>query len=317
MNVLFLNHKIKACGVYQYGVRLYDILKKSSDINYIYKEIENYNEYCQTINENTYNAIFYNYHFMTMPWLNANNIRKDLLNINTQHDLEEYSIFNITVRLDTTLKESPNKYNIPRPIYENVDKLLETYTIKSNKFQKFIDYKKDSVPVFGSFGFADHRKGFDKVIQYINNTFDNAIIKILMPGARFLAENLVTNILNTCSSIKLKPGIELLITHEFVENEDILMFLKSNDQNIFLYDHSHPHSGVSSVIDYALSVKKPIIISDSHWFRHIYSDDICITKNNINHILEHSLAHVNKMCDLFSNKHLIDKIDTIIKSHIV
>jgi len=28
MNILFLNHKKKHCGVYQYGYRLYNILKK-------------------------------------------------------------------------------------------------------------------------------------------------------------------------------------------------------------------------------------------------------------------------------------------------
>ena len=29
MIVLFLNHKIQSCGVYQYGLRVFNILKKS------------------------------------------------------------------------------------------------------------------------------------------------------------------------------------------------------------------------------------------------------------------------------------------------
>jgi hypothetical protein len=45
MLVLFLNHKVQSCGVYQYGLRMYNILKKSNENKYIYCEIENYNEY--------------------------------------------------------------------------------------------------------------------------------------------------------------------------------------------------------------------------------------------------------------------------------
>ena len=43
MIVLFLNHKIQSCGVYQYGLRVFNIMKKSYTYTYIYKEIDNYN----------------------------------------------------------------------------------------------------------------------------------------------------------------------------------------------------------------------------------------------------------------------------------
>ena len=35
MNILFLNHKIQSCGVYQYGLRLYNILQNSDTNIYI------------------------------------------------------------------------------------------------------------------------------------------------------------------------------------------------------------------------------------------------------------------------------------------
>lgn len=318
MNVLFLNHKIKECGVYQYGLRLFEILKKSEKFNYIYNEIDNYEEYFNLINSNKYVAIFYNYHFMTMNWLTSNNISSNILNIGTQHDLQEYHFFHITVRLDTTLKEiMPNKYNIPRPIYENVDEILSKYKGVSDEFNKMVEYKEDNVPIFGSFGFARTGKGFDKIISLINDNFDNAIIKFLIPKARFLDSNLVSHIMNECFSIYRKKGIKLLITNEFVENEDILYFLKSNSMNIFMYDNSFPNSGVSSVIDYAISVKRPIAISDSHWFRHIYNDEICLSKRNINYIYENSVQYINKITEQFSNQNLINKIEGIISNNII
>jgi hypothetical protein len=43
--ILFINPKIKECGVYQYGFRIGNILKKSKNNNYIYLEIDSINEY--------------------------------------------------------------------------------------------------------------------------------------------------------------------------------------------------------------------------------------------------------------------------------
>ena len=65
--VLFFNHKIEKCGVYQYGHRVYDILAKTQEIEYIYKEIDGYDEYIQILSlegEGSYSvdAIIYNYH---------------------------------------------------------------------------------------------------------------------------------------------------------------------------------------------------------------------------------------------------------------
>jgi hypothetical protein len=60
-----------------------------------------------------------------------------------------------------------------------------------------------------------------------------------------------------CFQKNIKPGILLLITHDFFSTNEILTFLQSNTMNIFLYDQMHGR-GISSAIDYAISVKKPI-----------------------------------------------------------
>ena len=75
MSVIFFNHKIQNCGVYQYGKRLNDILQKSLDIIYI--EIDKVEEYHQALKEYPHiKAIIYNYHQSTMSWLNNINIQK-------------------------------------------------------------------------------------------------------------------------------------------------------------------------------------------------------------------------------------------------
>jgi hypothetical protein len=308
MKVLFLNTKKQKCGVYQYGKRLFDILKYTVDIEYIYKELESYGEYQEILKEDIgYDIFFYNYHPCVMEWLNSYNIQRKVKNIGLQHDLAENNIFDITLRLDVTLPERTNRYNIPRPIFENVDILLENYIPSTERIQEFINYSEGNTPIFGSFGFGFHRKGFDKMVQIVNDNYENAIIKLILPHADTAVSDMN---LNQCYQNVTKPGIKLMIIHDFVEENDILYFLRSNDMNMFLYDN-YPGAGLSSVIDYALSVNKPIAISDANWFRHIYSDEICLYKTNIKDILKNTGNYCERMAKNFSHVFLQNKVKSI------
>ena len=102
-----------------------------------------------------------------------------------------------------------------------------------------------------------------------------------------------------------------MILHDFLTNEEILKFLSTNTLNIFLYDKLEGR-GISSTIDYALSVKKPLAISDSCMFRNIYSDEICAYKSNLNDIINNSVKYCEKYLDKYSNINLINKFKKII-----
>jgi hypothetical protein len=63
--VIFFNHKVQNCGVYQYGFRVFQIIKATDTINYIYKEISSLEEYKAAISDShsqNIKAIIYNYH---------------------------------------------------------------------------------------------------------------------------------------------------------------------------------------------------------------------------------------------------------------
>jgi hypothetical protein len=306
--ILFINSKLKKCGVYQYGLRLFEILKKTESIEYIYKEMINQEEYNSLLIEE-YDLILYNYHSYLWNWLNETNIQTKVKNIGLQHDLEENNIFDVTLRLDTTLEERYNRYNIPRPIFENIDKLLKNHTPSKN-IEDFINYSEPDTPIFGSFGFGFKRKRFDIIIKLINDTYDKAIIKLVLPHADTMPSEINMNELLKIT----KPGIKIMCIHDFLDEKDLLLFLKKNSMNIFTYE-SHPCAGVSSVIDYALSVDTPLSISDASWFRHIYSDDICVYKNNIKNIMLTSKTHCDKYREIFSNNNLRNKISSIIEQN--
>jgi len=320
MNVIFLNHKIHNCGVYQYGLRLYNILYKSNDITYIYKEIDSYDEYKNFIFDNSKNLIkiIFNYHSCTMPWLNSENIYKHnkIKNIGIIHESRGH-FFDIICDIVPNQDETPKKFSIPRPIYENIDNIIfNKDNLISEEVNSFINaYTNDNIPIFGSFGFGFDNKGFDKIITLINNNYERAIIKLIIPIAHFDPNNkeqTINNIRNKLINIHKKKEIILMISHTFFSNENILRFLKSNTMNIFLYDYMNGRS-ISSVIDYALSVKKPLGISDSCMFRNIYHDSICLYKTSIKDCLENSVNYCEKFLIEYSHENLIKKFDSVIK----
>jgi FkbM family methyltransferase len=311
MNILFLNSKIQQCGVYQYGKRVCDILQNCKNINYIYKEIDNLNEYNGIISDNNINFIIYNYNQSTMPWLNEHNIQRIKKNIGIVHESPEH-LFDIIISIDPTIQETPNKFTIPRPLFENINDLLLNYEASTISINNFINkYTDTNIPIIGSFGFGFANKGFDKIINMVNEQYDNAIIKLVIPKADFDPNpNTVINMINKCNNITRKPGIELMIINDFFSNLDLLSFLKSNTINIFLYDEMNGR-GISSVIDYAISVDKPIGISNSYMFRNIYNDNICLYKTSIaNCILNYE--YIKKFKHLYSNENLIEKFNNII-----
>jgi hypothetical protein len=248
-----------------------------------------------------------------MHWLNQTTIYKSGINIGVPHETNE-TMFDYVLTIDPNETETDKKFNIPRPIFEDIDSIISNMVIKNPKIKTFIEYNEgEDVPIFGSFGFGFHNKGFEKIIEEVSKQYDKAIIKLLITFAHFdqNREANIRDIVNRCESIERKSGIKLIITHEFFTNEEILMFLSSNTCNIFLYDKMLGR-GISSAIDYAISVNVPCIISDSYMFRNIYSDDICIYKNSIINCIENSKNLLKNFRNLYSNKNLIEKFNNII-----
>jgi hypothetical protein len=303
--VLFINHKEKQCGVHQYGKRLYDILKKCKMVQYEYREIQNVHEYFEIIDNNRYDIVIYNYRDTTMPWLNQHTIRRTQTNIAIPHE-NDPSFFDKIISIDPDEKEKTHFYNIPRPIFEDIPAIDEP--CDNNNFQEFVSYRgDDETPIFGSFGFGFTNKGFIRIIEQINHQYDKAIIKFVMPPAHFGGNmQTIQSIKDQCLERVTKPGITFLMSTEFISEHDLLLFLRSNTMNMFMYD-KRPRDGISSTIDYALSVRRPLGISDSHMFRNIYSDDICIYKNPIQKCMENSVAHCEKFLSRYSHQNTRNK----------
>lgn len=301
MKIWLLNHTSVQCGIYQYGVRMYDILKKSTINEYCYKELSSFEEYrdwieTQPVMEDK-TAIMYNYHPIVMPWLNGNIIHKDhIYNICIPHECW-INGFDAYFAIDPNEPDPKYALKMLRPIFE--DFLYKESCAISE------------IPKFGSFGFGSPHKGFDKVIKIVSENYENAIIHLLITVPHFGGNsNDIENLKRELLEIPRKPGIILNIRTDFISNdEEVLQFLDANDVNIFMYDKMEGR-GISSAIDYALSVQKPIIISDSAMFRNVYDDRICVYKTPIRECIENSSQILNKIRLEYSHSKLINQFDT-------
>jgi hypothetical protein len=315
MLILLINHKIEKCGIYQYGKNISKILQNSPNNTYQYCEVGSYAEYkgfCETYN---YDAVIYNYMGSTLPWLNSNTIQKKKPNFAIHHEGPLPAIF------DHILSTDPNEDNgIIRPLF-TFDFSGESGKGNggSGEELQFIEYRNtvtdktvtEDIPIIGSFGFGFYRKGFEKIIESVNKEYTRAIIKLVVPEAHFNGGTYYhESIAAKCRNL-LKPGIELMITDQFFDTEQLLRFLNSNAINLFLYEHQTT-IGISSAIDYALSVDTPLGITNVPMFRHIYRPEISIDYGIKNIIRDYKNEYKTK----WTNEKLVEKMDSLLSKHL-
>lgn len=269
--VLFINHPEKECGVHQFGENVFTAIRQSGLYDFIYCECSSLTDLQQYITQHQPVAVIYNYYGSTMPWLNSRFTRKvKLPHIGIIHEVTQErvnqantNLFDFHIAPDpTVLLTSPIVFKTGRliPEYNDVTPAPDVITI-------------------GSFGFGTKGKGYTKIIETVQQEFDEALIRFNIPFARFgdPEGTGARAYADACRNLIKKPGIQLKITHDFLTQEQVLEFLSQNSINCFFYDENK-NRGISSVIDLALAVNKPVAITKSNMFRNIFNaqPSVCI-----------------------------------------
>ena len=301
------------CGVYQYGKRLFDILKLTAGFEWSWHEVNSLPQYCHIVQENpSCQIVFHNYHQVIMPWLTTATLSKQKLNIGIDHDRQEIVKFDVLFLQAPHLPDdsSAHVYSLPRP-------LLEKESKKETKEQNT-----ESVPVIGSFGLGYGLKGFEHVIDRVNKEFDDAVIRFHMPVAHYAGANEAPTYMAKLQRIPRKPGIKLIITTHFMTEDELLEWLNGNSINMFLYaPNRHSKPGLcASVLDYALAVNKPLLVSRCSMFQHLLSqqcgDKICIDRTSIKEALTLGTQHLAEIRTLWSPENLRAKVEQVIFKYI-
>lgn len=283
--ILIVSHKQKQCGIYQYALNITEALQKSSRYSFAYVECSNYAELKNAVSHTNPAAIIYNYYLATMPWLRKEVTRQykipqlGIMHEVTQEEADKATreMFDYHLCPDPTLIEN-------NPIVFKTKRLISPY-INSQDIPDIV--------TVGSFGFGFSDKGFERLVTLVQEEFDRAKIVLHLPFnnvveqqgqfAKATAEN--------CRKLISKPGIQLAINHEFLSKQQLLHFLASNTLNAFFYD-SHKDRGISSVLEHALAVQRPLAINKCGMYRHVFSANpsICIEDSSLKQIIDNGIA---------------------------
>lgn len=282
--IKFISRNSLSCGVADYGRRLNDILKKSRH----QIDFEEVNAFSQSLDG--YDLALYNYHPATLPML-IGKIYPSIPHVAIHHEGGVRFQADAVIEVDCT----KDGYTMLRPLFEGIE------------FKKV----ENPVPVIGSFGFGFTNKGFPKIAQIVRDQFEVAKIRVNIPFAEFgdSSGSMAMGEVAKMRQILEGTKIELEATHEFYPHETMLQILSESDINIFAYDKLEERT-LSSTIDFALSVGKPIGITDSRMFKHIYRESIDIDKTPIRDIIQGGA--LTDIAEIHSNKNLADRLDSII-----
>ncbi|HEX8637093.1 MAG TPA: FkbM family methyltransferase [Pyrinomonadaceae bacterium] len=257
---LFINCIEAQDSIFESGKMVFGCLVNSDLYSLDYIEITPEN---RTVSSD-YDFYFFNYHPVTMSWLETKSLKQTLPGVKFTMVLEVspndpfvycspehfdgYCVLDPTLNIDVK-----NAYAFPRP--------LEVY-------DENIAYEPEDIPVIGSFGFATEGKGFEHVIDAVNREFDEAVVRINIPFATYADEsrNYADRLAQMCRD-KAKNGIEVVVTHDFMSKSELIKWCGENTLNCFLYDRNMP--GLAATTDQAISSGRPLSISKNNTFRHI------------------------------------------------
>lgn len=301
MKIYFINSKKENCGVYQYGLRLWDSIKHSKfDVSYF--EIENFEEFL-SLDFSGVDLLFFNFieggYTGPFGWYTIPQVIyvKDVLNIKTA-TVQHTAAFN-TAKFDFVVNQDPDS-GLPRPLYN--------YDLSKPK-------SSSKVTRICSFGFAGPHKGFDDVVRKVNEEFDEAVVNLHITNAYYGDRDGrgQSSLIEEIKSIPLKPGIQLNITTEFLSNEEILDFVNNNDILLLAYKGG---GDPSSLPDYPISTNTPFSVTSMPTFKHVYNENIDFNKRTIKEILEYckNEAYPNKLRELWSQENLVKYFDSVIEA---
>jgi hypothetical protein len=302
MKILFVNQEKGQCGVYQFGYNTAFILNKFTDIHvFEYWETEN-EPHVSVIRESDF--IILNHHPSTMGWVSNDFFSKyaDKKFAVLMHDTRiEYP--NVAIlHPDPTFQNSGLDFKVGRPIL-NIKPSL-------NKFE---------VPTIGSFGFGFDHKGFDEVVNRVNEEFENAKIRIHIPlnskvdSSGYYAYSMRKKL----EKIKIKDGISLEITHDYKTEQELVNWLSDNSINVFLYrGTSKLSSGCSSTIDWAIASETPFAVSSDPMFRHVPSNLCLDNGHSLKSIMENGLDKVRELKYTWSERSLYENYCGVIDENL-
>ena len=260
--VLFINYKKTQCSIWESGFMAYCALKNYSVNALEYLEISESSQYSIP---DGFDVYLFNYHYTATKWFDFNLLSRLnglkatlVLEVSPQNAMAlcPDDIFDAYLVLDPThIPIKPTHHTFPRPLEE------------------YIPAKKGFVgktPLIGSFGFPTRGKNFDKLVEAVGKEFDRAVVRINLPDGDFVLQSKerVAAITQECHAAA-KPGIKVIITHDYLDKQELVNWCAENTLNCFMYERPGL-PGLAATTDQAILAGKPLAVSGDQTFRHVH-----------------------------------------------
>jgi hypothetical protein len=304
--VLFCNTQNEQCGVYQYGRHLFDALYQSTEFDFVYIQPGSAEQLTVEVVKHMPVAVLYNWHPDQGGWMKEAplwfptkaRVRQYLV----YHDWDaDVSKFDGVMFSDPTMPDHDNWYAIPRPLPQWTPLPLEP--------------PDEKCPVLGVHGFGG--ASADWLVTRAMDEFDWAVLRLHLPSAHYGDADGVTarNMADLCRKhASRKPGIELQISHHWMSVPRMMHWLSFNDMNVYLRDPAAHWRGVSSALDAALAVRRPLAVNKCEGFRHVFGCEpsICVEDRSLKDILATGVAPLTKVYEHNSSEHLRRRVEQIL-----
>lgn len=258
---LFLNPSLAQCGIYESGRMIFECLAKSDRYTIDYVEVD---ESHREIGS-SYEFYAFNYHNITMAWLDTKQLGllkapkiTFVLEVSpgnpfvycSPDDFDAYCVIDPTLR-----PAAPRVYAFPRPIEKAQSELVATTEKRT---------------IIGTFGFATIDEGFERVVAAVSDEFEQAIVRINIPFATYADESRAyANELGARCLSMMRDGLEVVVTHDYFDKQELVAWCQQNTLNCFLYRPNTP--GLAATTDQAVSSGRPLAVSSNDTFRHLLS----------------------------------------------
>lgn len=305
--VLFVNYKEPKCGVYQWGKNILEAISKSPKYLFHYLEILHLEELDSYVAKSDCEAIIYNYHPQTLTFINPSMERRyRQVNIALMHEMTQAEadtmpnrFFQYYVMGDPTLIEN-------NPAVFKTGRLIIPYTNTK---------KAPDIVTIGTFGFSVGSKGYQRLIDVVQDEFDEAIIRVHIPSNGIIDVDgaVAHRQAEECRQRLRKPGIQIQTSHDFLDRNAMLDFLAGNTVNAFLYDYLKV-AGISSSPDHAMAVRRPMAVTKSIMFRHLHSlhPSITIEDSSLREIIKNGIEPFSHLYSLWNEDNVRAEYENVL-----
>jgi hypothetical protein len=249
-----------------------------------------------------YIAVIYNYHPSTIGWA-------------TQRLENKYpNVSHIAIVHEPGLHGAPFRYKVSQdPTFDEKPPYFKQYS--RNIFDYENPYPEPEITTIGSFGFAWADKGFEMMVDQIKKEYSVAKVRIHLPKSHFgdPRGDLGTHVANTCADMLKGTEISLEVSREWKSLYDLIDWLAQNTINAFFYDYKEGR-GISGPPDFAMAARRPMILTKSYMFRHLWytHPSIFIEDCSIADVIQHGLTPLEPYYEKWSEKSLTADYDRVI-----